>query len=141
MTRRNFFSVAGAGVMTTAFLSFLESCSKDSDIPPGGGNGNGNNEIVLDLDTPAYSGLKTAGGYAYKDNIIVAHTASDQYVALSKVCTHKGCTIEFDGTSEFPCPCHGSVFSSSGAVVTGPASSPVKKYTTLLTDNLLKITG
>jgi cytochrome b6-f complex iron-sulfur subunit len=139
MTRRNFFSIAGAGVMTTAFLSFLESCSKDPISPNGSGIPGGS--LTLDLDTPAYSSLKTAGTYLYKGDVIIAHTASDEYVALSKVCTHQGCTIEFDGSSQFPCPCHGSIFSSTGAVVHGPATSAVHKYTTELTSNLLKVTG
>jgi cytochrome b6-f complex iron-sulfur subunit len=132
MTRRNFFSLAGAGVMTTAFLSFLESCSKDPITLE---------NFMLDLDTPAYSSLKTAGNHVYKGNVIIAHTSSDEYVALSKICTHQGCTIEFDGSSQFPCPCHGSIFSSTGAAVHGPATSAVHKYTTALTANLLKVTA
>jgi nitrite reductase/ring-hydroxylating ferredoxin subunit len=35
--------------------------------------------------------------------------------ALSRVCTHMGCLLNFDaGESEFQCPCHGAVFDVQG---------------------------
>ena len=40
--------------------------------------------------------------------------------AASAVCTHLGCTVNL-ASSGFHCPCHGSVFDASGAVVSGPA--------------------
>jgi cytochrome b6-f complex iron-sulfur subunit len=40
--------------------------------------------------------------------------------AASAVCTHLGCTVNLSGAG-FHCPCHGSVFDTSGAVVSGPA--------------------
>lgn len=49
------------------------------------------------------------------------------FLAFSAVCTHAGCQVEFDSQhDQFVCPCHGSVFSaSSGAVLQGPAPSPL----------------
>ncbi len=44
--------------------------------------------------------------------------------AASAVCTHLGCTVNLAGTG-FHCPCHGSVFDNSGAVVSGPAPAPL----------------
>lgn len=44
--------------------------------------------------------------------------------ALSMLCTHVCCTVNFDpGSKELFCPCHGSVFNESGAVLGGPAPS------------------
>jgi thiosulfate dehydrogenase [quinone] large subunit len=47
------------------------------------------------------------------------------YRAFSAICTHAGCTVQFDEASEsFVCPCHGSVFSArAGTVIGGPAPS------------------
>jgi Rieske Fe-S protein len=49
------------------------------------------------------------------------------FVALSRICTHLGCTIGLpDGTGNMGCGCHGSVFQTqSGAVVNGPANKPL----------------
>jgi cytochrome b6-f complex iron-sulfur subunit len=55
-----------------------------------------------------------------------------QYMALSMVCTHKGCTvrpISDTAITSFECPCHGSEFSSDGAVLSPPAKTPLVRYT------------
>lgn len=48
----------------------------------------------------------------------------NSFRAASAVCTHLGCTVNLAGEG-FHCPCHGSVFDGSGAVVSGPAPSPL----------------
>jgi cytochrome b6-f complex iron-sulfur subunit len=44
----------------------------------------------------------------------------NSFRAASAVCSHLGCTVNLSGVG-FHCPCHGSVFDTSGAVVSGPA--------------------
>jgi cytochrome b6-f complex iron-sulfur subunit len=61
-------------------------------------------------------------------------------VALSSICTHQGCTIGYSpSANNFPCPCHGSVFSTSGSVLNGPAPTAVKSYPVSQTGNILTI--
>lgn len=57
----------------------------------------------------------------------VVHPSGDTFVAFSAVCTHNGCTVQFDpSTVEFVCPCHGGVFDGrNGQVLQGPPSSPL----------------
>ncbi|HEY2386487.1 MAG TPA: Rieske 2Fe-2S domain-containing protein [Candidatus Binatia bacterium] len=53
----------------------------------------------------------------------------DAIYALSAVCTHLGCTVQWkQDRSEFACPCHGSKFQEDGTVVGGPAPRPLACY-------------
>jgi Rieske Fe-S protein len=47
------------------------------------------------------------------------------FSALSLVCPHLGCTVE-QTTAGFTCPCHGSTFASSGAMLSGPAGAALR---------------
>ena len=52
-------------------------------------------------------------------------------VAYGPQCTHLGCAYHWeDGKNDFLCPCHSSVFSIDGKVVSGPAPRPLDRYDT-----------
>ena len=57
----------------------------------------------------------------------------DQWLVVIGICTHLGCIpIAHEGAYDgFFCPCHGSVYDSSGRIRQGPAPSnlPVPPYT------------
>ena len=140
MERRKFFRnfAVGGSLLLTAPILF-NSCSSDDD---NGGDDNNNNDdgITVDLDSSEYSALKTVGGFAYKGDIIIIRSTDTVYLALSKVCTHSSCTVTYNATSkDIPCPCHGSKFTTTGAVINGPATSPLKVYNVKVSGNTLTI--
>ena len=47
--------------------------------------------------------------------------------ALNAECTHLGCVVPWDAMQgKFVCPCHGSQYDRTGAVLRGPAPGPLK---------------
>jgi Rieske Fe-S protein len=73
------------------------------------------------------SDIPVGGGAIYKAaKVVVTQPASGQYKAFSAVCTHVGCIVNKVTNGTIDCPCHGSEFKiTNGAVVTGPAPSPL----------------
>lgn len=141
MERKDFLRkfVFSTGLLIAAPAVF-NACSKENDNPDDGGNNNNNNsnDILVDLTKTEFAALKTVGGYAYTGNIIVIKSGESQYIALSKLCTHEGCTVNYSGT-QVVCPCHNSKFDTSGSVLQGPATAALKKYTVVVEGNTLKI--
>ena len=53
---------------------------------------------------------------------------SGQWKAFSATCTHRPCTVNFQG-SDLYCPCHGATFNATnGAVTRGPAQTAIAEY-------------
>jgi cytochrome b6-f complex iron-sulfur subunit len=119
--------LSGAALMAVYCTGGLTACSSEEPAPAS----TGGIDFSLALGENANSALANNGGYIYKDNIIVARTNSGDFVALSKVCPHQGATVEFQAANNrFYCPSHGSAFSTSGTVTTGPATSGLQQYKT-----------
>lgn len=58
---------------------------------------------------------------AYRDEEGAVH-------ALSSVCTHAGCIVQFNGAEKsWDCPCHGGRYSIEGEVLTGPPRKALKR--------------
>lgn len=58
------------------------------------------------------------------------------YFALSPICTHLGCHVNWDGISkEFICPCHSGRFDMTGKVISGPPIEPLRRMPLKIEDN------
>lgn len=59
---------------------------------------------------------------------VVIHLSGNDYVAYNATCTHAGCTVGYDPTTQaLICPCHGAAFdpSNHAHVLAGPTSLPL----------------
>ncbi len=65
--------------------------------------------------------------------MLLIHLESGAFVAYSAICTHAGCTVQFNpNAQEIACPCHGAVFdpNNNAQVLAGPAPYPLQKIST-----------
>jgi cytochrome b6-f complex iron-sulfur subunit len=70
----------------------------------------------------------------------LACLADGSFLAMSRTCTHLGCSVPWDEEeNRFVCPCHGSTFSMSGEVLTAPAPRPLDFYPVRIENGIVKV--
>ena len=77
-----------------------------------------------------------------KDPVLLIHTSSGQFRALSARCTHLGCVVQYQEspTPHFGCNCHGSQFDINGINISGPAPKPLAPYRVTLSGSSVYLT-
>ncbi len=130
-TRREFLGRLGAAaVAQSSLVSLFNGCA------PGLATyrlGAIDRRVILSLaDFPE---LRNDGGAieleieSIHDPLVVVRRSESEFVALSLICTHQGCTV-WKEPSFFRCPCHGSTYALDGSIARGPAEKPLAKYRT-----------
>lgn len=134
-TRRAFLAAAGAaGICYTAALAYpiyrylaspAEMAASTSAIT----------EVTLKdaQKLPAGSVLMFKFGSA---PAMLIHHQDGSWVALSAVCTHLGCTVQYEAQmNRIHCACHGGVYDPrTGANVSGPPPKPLKLFRAAVSD-------
>jgi menaquinol-cytochrome c reductase iron-sulfur subunit len=73
-------------------------------------------------------------------NIWALKSDTGSVTVFSPVCTHLGCQVAWDPTAQtFVCPCHNSIFTKDGAVVSGPAPRGLDTLPTKIADGVLSV--
>ena len=140
-TRRVVLQTIGAGTVGCMMAACVGGNS-EGNVPAGKAEMCGDRALCVDLrENPE---LAEVGGILFFSQapgrkIFVMRTPEGQLRAVSAICTHQGCTVEWDGSEGFDCPCHGSRFTATGAVTRGPALAPLRGFTTTLEGDLLTI--
>jgi glycine/D-amino acid oxidase-like deaminating enzyme/nitrite reductase/ring-hydroxylating ferredoxin subunit len=79
----------------------------------------------LTSDTRSYNDVKVGEGRVVEDGghkLAVYRNEHEGLEVCSAVCTHMGCIVHWNRAERsWDCPCHGSRFSTAGAVLEGPA--------------------
>jgi cytochrome b6-f complex iron-sulfur subunit len=98
----------------------------------------------------AYGGVVTAGpvdtfaresvtAFA-KGQFYLVRLRSGDFLALSRKCTHLGCTVPWiEAERKFTCPCHASAFDETGEVLSAPAPRPLDLYRVVIEDGVIKV--
>jgi glycine/D-amino acid oxidase-like deaminating enzyme/nitrite reductase/ring-hydroxylating ferredoxin subunit len=64
------------------------------------------------------------------EKVAVSKDANDEVRSVSPICTHMGCTVEWNADQRtWDCPCHGSRFFQDGTILQGPAREPLAPLT------------
>lgn len=143
MKRKEFLSTLTGSFSVACVACLAQACSKDENGAPAPVNTPSTSSgFTVNLD----SDLKAVNNYVARNGFIVIRTAAGNtaasFVAYSAVCPHAGSTVEYNAsTSSFLCPAHGSTFSSTGALIQGPASSGLAKLAIEITGSTLKVKG
>ncbi|MGL5795308.1 MAG: ubiquinol-cytochrome c reductase iron-sulfur subunit [Waterburya sp.] len=129
MKRREFLNWVGLGLLASCFPVALAACSKTS-------SNNNNTALSNGSDGGNFVSIGTSeelqkNGYLLDKNskVIVVKDSNNQILAVNSVCTHRGCTVEWQKDSNtLLCPCHDAKFSPNGQVLSKPAKTPLASY-------------
>jgi cytochrome b6-f complex iron-sulfur subunit len=119
--------------------SGLSSCVNES-MDPTNPTGVTGNELILDLNSAAYTKLNTVGNYAVVSGIVIARVSATAFAAVTQVCSHEGRRQVVFNSGEFYCAAHGARFDTAGKGLNSTGSRGLKTYVTLLEGTTLKVT-
>ena len=140
-TRRVVLQTIGAGTVGC----MMPACGEESvegSVPTGTATMCGNNLCLSLAENPE---LTAVGGILFfaqvpARKLFVMRVSESEFRVLSAICTHQGCTVEWNASAErFDCPCHGSQYTAAGTVMRGPAGSPLRTFTPELAGDQLTI--
>jgi cytochrome b6-f complex iron-sulfur subunit len=100
------------------------------------------------IEAGAFGSLVVAGQVAefqpgtvshiQKGRFYISRLEDGGFLALWQRCTHLGCTVPWiDSTDRFNCPCHSSIFTTTGEIVSGPAPRPLDLFPVEIIDDIL----
>jgi len=136
ITRRSFFSklwlsIAGVALLEYVLIAadFLRPHRKD-DSDDGG-------VVVAGPRERFEPGSVTAFP---QGKFYLARLKDGGFLALSRRCTHLGCTVPWDaGQGLFVCPCHASAFDITGEVLNPPAPRPLDLHPVRIENGIVKV--
>lgn len=137
MGKRNFMNIVLFGTTSAAALATAGPLVAFFVPKGGGGSGGGVNArdaLGNNINKKEYLDSHLGGSRELVEGLrgdatylIVNDDKTDlEYYALNAVCTHLGCVVPWNkAENKFKCPCHGSQYAPTGAVVRGPAPLPL----------------
>ena len=127
MDRRTFLSWVGLGWLAASLPVALVACNSEtpsaSSTPAAAPRDDGFVQVgtVAALEKGAIVLEESSIG-----PVAVARNNGD-LVAVNPTCTHKGCTVAWQPSGEYVCPCHQAKYSPTGTILgTGPTTVPLK---------------
>ena len=142
MDRKEFIRTIGLGTGAIVFATCLGACGSDSEDDDPIPVNPGTNKVDFTFDVTTDANLQN-NGWTIRNRVIIARSGAN-YLAYQSSCPHQGNPLTFSSANTtFPCsqqgPDHGSVFDANGVRIAGPAADNLKKYSTQLSGNNLRV--
>jgi len=138
LTRREFLKIGWGGLLFGLFGQSLTALFRYlmPRIEPGGFGG----RVIAGRVDEFQPGTVN---HVQKGRFYISRLEDGGYLALWQKCTHLGCTVPWrEDEGQFHCPCHSSIFTTVGEVVSGPAPRPLDIYPIEIVEgNLVVDTG
>ncbi|WP_054812269.1 Rieske (2Fe-2S) protein [Nocardia arizonensis] len=123
--------VGAAGVVAAA--AALTACSTYGDNAPAPApttgtatpTGSGGQRPAAATEAIAKTADIPVGGGVIVGTMVVTQPTAGVFAGFDSTCPHAGCKVNAVSNGTINCPCHGSKFGLDGAVVAGPAKSPL----------------
>ena len=146
MERKEFLSAFGIGLAAVCTGGCLASCSKSDTAPPPAGGGGTNPPAGVNFTVDLNTEIKNVGESLTRSGVIVVRlaqgNATTAFTAVQVACTHQGTAVGFNAAQgNFVCPSHGSQFTTTGAVLNGPATANLKKYNMTIAGSTMTVTA
>ena len=126
--------VIGAGLTTLGLA--VPGCTRYGAVEPAA-------QPVTDAAIGTTADIPVGGGAIFADaKVVVTQPTPGTFKCFSAVCTHQGCLVTDIGQGTINCACHGSNFDATdGAVVDGPAKSPLPTRTITVSGDSIRLSG
>lgn len=121
------------GVVMHELLSGGESTASQATVPSASTptasvTSGGSSKVIAQVSTVARNTAMTFTIPSTHHPGVLIHLPSDQFVAYDAICTHAGCAVAYDPTSQhLVCPCHGATYdpAQGATVLSGPTHIPL----------------
>ena len=150
---RRRFMVTGVGFVTTAVAGITLAPALKLLAHPLGNETTSGGDVLIEAGRLADFGPKPVKVDLYADTIDAWNRAvnvkvgsawvvqrGEELVAMSTVCPHLGCAIDYDEEGErFVCPCHDSFFDLDGGQTEGPSPRAMDRLDVVPEGDLVRV--
>ncbi|XOV94723.1 MAG: ubiquinol-cytochrome c reductase iron-sulfur subunit [Bacteroidota bacterium] len=140
MNRNEFLRGLGlstGAIVATYCMGSLTSCEdRFAGVTP-----SGTIDFTLDLSNSSYSTLLNKGGWIRTQNVVIAHTPDDNYVAVTQICSHEGQRqVGYrPSNNDFYCSAHGALFDINGNGENANGRRGIQVYNVSLEGTMLRV--
>ncbi|HBH61195.1 MAG TPA: hypothetical protein DDX85_05535 [Nitrospiraceae bacterium] len=122
MKRRRFLQMLLAFLGSITFAAFFYSLIKFLSAIPSRARESGK-LVIHKGDIPAN---ESRNFVLNNVPVVVINHAEKGFIALSRVCTHLGCLVEYSRSKQqLLCPCHAGTYGIDGSTISGPPPKPL----------------